>query len=589
MEELVYPFDNEYIIKNKKKLKKELLKNNCSIEKRIAILGGSTTNDLIQVLELFLLNNSIKPIFYESNYNSFFEDAVFENEELDKFNPDIIYIFTTNRNILMYPKVNMDTDEVNNMLDDEFSKYRLVWETLLKKYNVPIIQNNFELPLYRFMGNMDFCDIHGNVSYITKINQKFGDYACGHNNFYINDINYISSCYGLDRWYNQKLWYMYKYAMDILAIPDIAFSVSNIIKSIYGKNKKSIILDMDNTLWGGVIGDDGIDGIVLGNDSPIGQAYLDFQKYLKEHKDYGVILNICSKNDYKNALLGLSHPDSILEKGDFVEIKANWDPKNINIKNLSSELSLGADSFVFVDDNPMERDIVSTSIKGISTPCINTVEDYIRILDKNRYFEIISLSKEDTKKTKMYKENVERNKLLSDSYDYNEYLKSLKMRATINDFEKIYLERITQLSNKSNQFNLTTRRYTINEIESIYKDKNYIKLYGKLSDKFGDNGLVSVVIGKIDKDVLNIELWIMSCRVLKRTMEDAMMNTLVSKCRMAGLKKIIGYYYKTEKNSMVKDFYKDFGFKNISEDNEDTVWSLDISDYKEKECFIEVN
>ena len=589
MKELEFPRNNELLIKNKRKIKKELLTKEGLVEKKIAVLGGSTTNDVLNILELFLLDSGIKPIFYESDYNSFFTDSVFDNPKLDEFNPDLIYIYTTNRNILLYPSVNMTKDEIDNLLNEEYSKYQMVWDNLIKKYHVPIIQNNFELPLYRIMGNMDLWDIHGRVNYINKLNEKFNEYARNHKNFYLNDINYISSCYGLDRWYNEKLWYMYKYATDILAIPDITFSVASIIKAIYGKNKKAFVLDMDNTLWGGVIGDDGVEGIKIGNDTAQGQAYLAFQKYIKEHKDYGIILNVSSKNDYENALLGLNHPDSVLKKEDFVSIKANWDPKSINIANLASELSLGSDSFLFVDDNPAEREIVSQSFKNIGCPNISQVEEYIRELDKNRYFEIISISSEDTKKTEMYKSNMERQKLMESVTNYDDYLTSLSMVATIKPFEKVYLERITQLAGKSNQFNLTTRRYTLSEIEDIYNSKDYITLYGRLEDKFGDNGLVSVVIGKIKKDVLDIDLWIMSCRVLKRDLENAMMNTLVKKAKEKGIKKIVGYYYKTEKNSMVKDFYKNFAFKLINEKNEDTIWELDVSKYQDKKALMQIN
>ena len=588
MQELVYPFDNELIIKNKKKWKKVLLEQENLKEKKIAILGGSTTNDLMQVLELFLLNNGIKPIFYESEYNKYFEDAVFENALLDDFKPDIIYIFTSNRNLLEYPSVLMSESDVNNLLKHEFDKYKLIWDKLKEKYNVPIIQNNFEYPIYRIMGNMDNWDIHGNIYFVNQLNSLFSEYARENRNFYINDLNYLASCFGLDRWYDNKLWYMYKYAMSLSAIPEIAFSVSNIIKAILGMNKKALVLDLDNTLWGGVIGDDGQEGIKIGNDSAIGQAYLDFQKYLKLHKDYGIILNVNSKNDYENALLGLSHPDSVLKKEDFVEIKANWEPKNLNILNLANELSLGADSFVFVDDNPAERKIVCDNFPKIGCPDITLVEDYIKELDHSRFFEIISLSQEDLNKTSMYQSNIERQKVLENSTSYDDYLKSLEMVATIKSFEKVYLERITQLAGKSNQFNLTTRRYTLGEVEEIYESDEYIKLYGRLEDRFGDNGLVSVVIGKINGDTIDIDLWIMSCRVLKRNLEDAMMNQLVEIAKEKKIKKIRGYYYKTAKNNMVKDFYKSFDYQLVSTNDEDTTWELKVKDYKMREVFMKI-
>ena len=219
MHELEYPFDVEYLIKNKKKIKKELLLKEGLIEKRIAILGGSTTSEIKNMLEIFLLNYGIKPIFYESEYNKFFEDAMFGNDELDSFNPDIIYIHTTNRNITYYPTMYDNIEDINNLFENEYQKFAKIWEKLTTKFNAIIIQNNFEYPFYRLLGNRDAWDIHGKTNFITRLNQKFYDYANEHKNFFINDINYISSCYGLDKWENGFYWHMYKYAMEVPAIP----------------------------------------------------------------------------------------------------------------------------------------------------------------------------------------------------------------------------------------------------------------------------------------------------------------------------------------------------------------------------------
>ncbi len=591
MKELEYPFDVNYIMKNKKKIKKELLLNKGLIDKKIAILGGSTTSEIKNMLEVFLLNYGIKPIFYESEYNKFYEDAVFGNEELDKFNPDIIYIHTTNRNIINYPTMYEDASIIEEKLNSEYEKFKKVWEKLFEKFNSIIIQNNFEYPYYRLLGNKDASDIHGKTNFITRLNQKFYDYANNTNNFFINDINYVSSCYGLDKWSNQFYWHMYKYAMEVPAIPYLAFNLANIIKSIYGKNKKAFVLDLDNTLWGGIVGDDGVENLAIGPEVPSGQVYSEIQAYLKEHKSLGIILNVNSKNEYENAIAGLNHPAGILKPDDFIIIKANWNPKNLNIKDIAEELNLGADSFVFVDDNPAERQIVSNYIEGIATPEIDVPENYIRIIDHNGYFEVTNFSSEDLKKNELYKDNAKRSQMMATFDNYDDYLKSLKMKAEISSFKPVYLERISQLSNKSNQFNLTTKRYSLADIEEVNKNENYIKIYGKLEDIFGDNGVISVVIGSIkNKDELHIDLWIMSCRVLKRNMEFAMMDELVRKAKEKNIKTIYGYYYPTLKNKMVSNFYDLQGFEEISCDDEgNKVYKLDISKgYINKNNVIEV-
>ncbi len=591
MKELEYPFDADYLIKNKRKIKKELLTQENLLEKKIAILGGSTTSDIKTMLELFLLNYGIKPIFYESEYNKYYEDAMFGNDELNQFNPDIIFIHTTNRNIMEYPTVFDDSVMIDNLLENEYNRFKKIWQTLYTKFKCIIIQNNFEYLDYRLLGNKDASDIHGKINFITRLNQKFYDYANQTKNFFINDINYLSSCYGLDQWCNSFYWYMYKYALDVKAIPYLSFNIANIIKSIYGKNKKALVLDLDNTLWGGVVGDDGVDNLDIGPEIPGSQVYFEFQKYIKEQQSLGIILNVDSKNDYDNAIAGLNHPTGILKPDDFIIIKANWNPKNKNIEEIAHELNLGADSFVFVDDNPAERKIVQNYIKGIATPEIDIPENYIRILDHNGYFEVTNFSKEDLKKSELYKSNAKRNQHLASFDNYEEYLLSLNMHAEISSFKPIYLERISQLSNKSNQFNLTTKRYSIPDIESIYQNKKYIKLYGKLEDLYGDNGVVTVVIGQEkNKTELHIDLWIMSCRVLKRDMEYAMMDSLVKKCKGRNIKTIYGYYYPTAKNKMVEDFYDQQGFTQIAiDDHGNKTYQLDISNYKNKNKVIEVS
>lgn len=591
VKELEYPFDSDYILKKKKSLKKKLLESSCGfIEKNIAILGGSTTNDIKLVLELFLLNNGIKPRFYESEYNQFWQDAMFENKELEEFKPDIIFIHTTNRNITNYPSVGDDCEKTEKLLDKEYEKYNNMWLSLFKRYNCPIIQNNFEYPFYRILGNKDATANYGKVNFITKLNLKFAEFAEANANFYINDINYQSAMYGLDKWSDQFYWYMYKYALALPAIPYLAFNVANIIKAIYGKNKKGLVLDLDNTLWGGIVGDDGVENIIIGQETSEGQAYSEFQDYLKQLKNIGVILNINSKNDEKNAIDGLNHPDGTLRPEDFIIIKANWEPKSRNILEIAQELNLGVDSLVFVDDNPAERAIINQQIPNISTPVMEKPEKYIETIDRAGYFEVINLSKDDLKKSEMYKENVERNKIMASFDNYGDYLKSLDMHAKIEEFIPLYMARIAQLTNKSNQFNLTTKRYNQSEIEKVAADKNYITLYGKLSDIFGDNGVVSVVIGHILGKILEIDLWIMSCRVLKRDMEFAMMDALVKKAKNAGIETIKGFYYPTVKNGMVKDFYAEQGFTKISEDEKgNTIWELNLNkNYENKNKFIKV-
>jgi len=580
---LTYPFNSREILKKRKAIKRELTEPNAAfIEKNIAILGGSTTFDIKEILEIFLLSYGIKPNFYESEFGQYWNDAMFDTEELEKLKPDIIFIHTSNRNITSYPTVKNSAAEIQTMLDEQFEHFSVMWDKLHDKYNCPIIQNNFEMPFYRLLGNRDAYDMHGRTNFITRLNDLFYKYANEHEAFYINDINYLSADFGLEKWSDTLYWHMYKYCLCMDAIPAFSFNLANIIKSIFGKNKKSLVLDLDNTLWGGVVGDDGVEGIEIGHETSMGQVFSEFQAYLKSLKDLGIILNVNSKNDMENAVAGLKHPEGTLTPDDFIMIKANWQNKDINLSEIAGELSLLPESFVFIDDNPVERDIVKKNLPGVEAPVIGSPENYINVIDKSGFFETTTLSGDDLNRNEMYKANAERSRAQIAFTNYSDYLKSLEMKAKIHAFEPVYLSRITQLTNKSNQFNLTTRRYTESEIEAAANDENRVTLYGKLTDKYGDNGVITVVIGAVNDDALDIELWLMSCRVLKRNMEHAMLDAHVREARHKGLIKLRGYYYKTAKNNMVKNFYSDFGFSLVSQDGDNTVWELDITDYTDK-------
>ncbi len=590
MECFHYPLDTEQLLRKKRRIRKQLQAQIAHpLHKKIAILGGSTTNEVADQLGLFLLNYGIEAEFYQSEYGRYWQDAMFGTPELDAFAPDVIYIHTTWRNIQDFPTVGQEAAAVEEMLEAEYTRFESMWQALAQRYHCPVIQNNFDRPNYRLMGNRDVWDIHGRTNFISRLNQKFYAYAASHEDFYINDIDYLAADYGLTAWGDAFYWHMYKYAMCLDAIPSLASSLANIIKSLYGRNKKALVLDLDNTLWGGVVGDDGVDGIAIGPEVPEGQVYAEFQSYCKALKSIGVVLAVDSKNDEANALAGLNHPDGVLRPDDFVCIKANWEPKDRNLLAIAEELNLGADSFVFADDNPAERSIVAAQVPGVETPVLDGAENYIKMLDHGGYFEVTALSGEDLKKTELYHANAQRRRAQAAFSDYDAYLDSLEMKATIRRFEPLYMQRIAQLTNKSNQFNLTTLRCSEDDIRAMAEDAGCLCLYGKLVDKFGDNGVVTVVAGRQQGDVLHLQLWLMSCRVLKRGMEDAMMDAVVADAAARGIKTIRGYYYPTAKNGMVRDFYAEMGYTQLETDeNGGTVWELEVETYRPRQPHITV-
>jgi FkbH-like protein len=590
MKELEYPFESKYILRKKKTLKKLLLENQKNFRKlRIAVLGGSTTTDIIAVLELFLLNAGILPQFYESEYGKFWEDAVFGNDALDSFCPEVVFIHTSFRNIINLPTVLDTEDQVQCKLDEEFERLRTAWESLRERYNCVIIQNNFERPLLETLGNQDVSDFRGWANFTGRLNQKLYKYKQQTPNFLIHDLEGISGEYGLRKWQDLRYWYLYKYTLHMEAIPEFSYHLFTIIKSIYGKNKKLLILDADNTLWGGVIGDCGPEGIELGEETSKGQAFKEWQKYVKRLKQQGILLALASKNQTESVESGLAHPDSQLKIDDFSAKQVNWEDKASNIFSIISELNLGTDQAVFLDDNPVEREQVRINLPEVTVPDVSCPEQFIAYLREAHLFEITTITEEDIKRTEMYRANQQREAQKQQFGNYEEYLKSLEMKAEIQEFSSLYYDRIAQLINKTNQFNLTTWRITEEEVKKLAGDENWICITGRLRDKFGDNGIVSVLMAELKGHTAHIQLLILSCRVFKRHMEYAMIDDFICRCKERAIDEIIGYYYPTEKNRIVETFYKDLGFMMDSENiKTQTAWKLKVEEYKKRNFVIDL-
>ena len=347
-------------------------------------------------------------------------------------------------------------------------------------------------------------------------------------------------------------------------------------------------MDLDNTLWGGIISEDGFNEIEVGNDSAVGEMYSEIQRYIKQQKNLGVVLAINSKNDLSDVELAFSHSDMNLKLEDFSVIDANWNNKNDNIIDIAEKLNIGLDSIVFVDDNPAERMIVKKELPMVAIPEIDEPERYIKIINGAGYFEVTNLTEEDRMRTLMYRSIEISNEERNTYTDYGEFLKSLNMESSIKQASKEKIQRITQLINKSNQFNLTTKRFTEDEVEKIIKDKNYICLYGRLKDRFGDYGIVSIIIARKEEKKVHIELFLMSCRVLKRGMEGAMMDRLFHMLNSSECNMVLGYYYKTKKNSMVEDLYLDMGFELQECSSNSKIFVISKENYKKKNKYIRI-
>jgi FkbH-like protein len=431
------------------------------------------------------------------------------------------------------------------------------------------------------------------------LNITFAQEAATRPRLLLQDVNGISARLGLRQWFDWDRYFSYKLLLTPEANLEVARSLTSLVNALYGKSRKVLVLDLDNTLWGGVIGDDGIDEIQIGRETPVGEAYSAFQEYCLALRSRGVLLAVCSKNDADIAKSGLAHPSSIIKMEHISCFKANWEPKHENILAIANELNLGTDSFVFVDDNPAERAIVSSQLPSVAVPEVgDQVTRYAAILEQGRYFEPVTLSREDLERASLYSDNARRAVIERAFANYGDYLDSLEMSAEIESFKPVYLERIAQLTNKTNQFNLTTRRYTLAQIQSIANDPEYVGLYCRLNDRFGDNGLISVVLGRWQDDALHIDLWLMSCRVLKRDVELAMLDAIAQRAINRGTERIFGYYLPTQKNGMVAGFFPSLGFEPYFPDEADpgrsaqvegsSVWTLELFNYAKRNKHIKV-
>lgn len=587
------------ILMQRRSLRRTLASAEGLREVRFAVLGGSTTDEIVNLLELLLLSSGFRPIFHQSEYGRFYEDAVLDPQALIDFKPDIVYIHTSYRNIQNPPPISCAEKDLPCYVAAEFDRYRQIWNAIEANLSCQVIQNNFEAPPYALLGNMDASSPSGLSRFVIQLNAAFAAEAATRPRLLLQDVNGISARFGLRHWFDWDRYFSYKLLLTPEANLELARSLSALANALYGKSRKVLVLDLDNTLWGGVIGDDGIDQIQIGRETPIGEAYSAFQEYCLALRSRGILLAVCSKNDHDIALSGFSHPSAILKAEQISCFKANWEPKHENILAIGKELNLGVDSFVFVDDNPAERAIVTAQLPAVAVPEVgDQVTRYATILDQGRYFEPVSLSREDVERAALYADNAQRATHERAFGNYGDYLDSLEMTAEIELFRSVYLERISQLTNKTNQFNLTTRRYTLAEMRSFAGDPAYLGLYCRLSDRFGDNGLISVVLGRQQQNALHMDLWLMSCRVLKRDVELAMLDAVAERAVAAGMRKIFGYYLPTKKNGMVAEFYPSLGFEPCSMSEADpgeliltegsSAWVLELHGYTKRNHHIKV-
>ena len=549
---------------------------------KIAILGDSATQLLVQAIKGYGYNEKINFEIYEADYQQIEKQIIDFNSDLYKFNSEYVIIFESTEK-LINDFYKLDKVNQKNYADTQIERIKNLWNRVNTKLNCKIVNFNYVEINDNVFGN------YGNkvkiafIYQIRKLNLNLMEAAREYKNIFINDVCTLQNINGRNNSFDPRLYISSNIVFNLDFLPLVAKNITDIIKVASGKINKCLILDLDNTIWGGIIGDDGVNNIQIG-ELGIGKAFSELQVWVKQLKERGIILAICSKNSEKIAKEPfIKHPDMILHLDDISIFVVNWGNKVDNIKYIQSVLNIGFDSMVFIDDSSFERNMIRKMIPEIIVP--ELPEDpvgYVPYLRSLNLFETVSYSDEDSDRTKKYQYEAKRTKFKTNFSSIDDYLKNLNMIAEVAEFDDYHIPRIAQLTQRSNQFNLRTKRYTEQDINRIRESNQYITRYFKLEDKFGEYGLIGIVIlKKTNSDSVFVDTLIVSCRVLKRGMEEFIFNKIVNLAASEGCNKINGEFLPTPKNVLVKDIFQEFGFT-----KEEDKWILDIKDYKVRKTFI---
>ena len=550
---------------------------------RLALLGDSST----QLLNIALRGASVDSGFHldlwEADFDQIELQAFDNHSDLYQHKPEIVILFFASHKLLN--NYNKKTPQQQVLFaENHISKLKELIGVIQTNSSAKIICYNQPEIDDTVFGNFSNSVPSSFLYQLRKINLELMNLTESFGNFYVCDLSSIQNRVGRNTLFQPSIYINTEMVLSIDVLPEVAMRTLSIVSALNGKLKKCLILDLDNTMWGGIIGDDGIENIQVGY-LGIGKAFTELQHWAKKLKNRGVILCVCSKNTEHIAKEPFEkHPDMVLRLDDIAVFVANWENKADNIRHIQQILNIGFDSMVFLDDNPFERNLVRENIPGITVP--ELPEDpaaYLEHLYSLNLFETVSYSGNDSERTKQYQIEAQRMAVQKSFVNEDDFLQSLQMTSVVQDFSKFNTPRVSQLSQRSNQFNLRTVRYTEGDIEAIGKSDLHKTFSFTLEDKFGDNGLICAIILKKENDAtLFIDTWFMSCRVLKRGMENFVLNTIAEYGNLLGSTTLIGEYIPTLKNEIVKDHYESLGFSEM-----DGKWTLDVSTYQPKKTFIQ--
>lgn len=567
-----------------KQLKRNLKKDNSGMPTiKVSLLGDTATQFLATAIRGEGVERGYNIDLFEAEYNQVERQVLDPTSDLYQHDAKYTVVFQSTHKLLERYSL-MAAADWSTLAAERIAFIRTICENVSSKiiyYNYPEIEDT----IFGSYANK----VIGSFSYqVRKLNLMLMDLSQEFPNLFICDIAGIQNKLGRDFMFDSTVYVSTEMILSIDALPYVSSRTLDIIASIEGKFKKCLILDLDNTVWGGIVGDDGWENIQVGHGLGIGKAFSEFQQWVKKLKNRGIIVCVCSKNDEDKAKEPFEkNPEMVLKFDDISVFIANWENKADNIRTIQSILNIGFDSMVFLDDNPFERNMVRENVPGVTVPELpEDPGDYLEFLYSQNLFETASYSSADKDRTKQYQLEVQRVATSKKFTNEADFLKSLEMSSEVSGFTSFNIPRVAQLSQRSNQFNLRTVRYTEDQITVIKNDPKQKGFAFTLEDKFGDNGLIAVVILQ-EKAVktLFVDTWFMSCRVLKRGMENFTLNTIVSWATENGYKKIIGEFLPTPKNNMVAELYTGLGFTKLK-GTETVQWELDVEKYENRECYI---
>ncbi len=540
---------------------------------RLALLGSCTLTHLIAGIRVGALRRGIWVEVYEGPYGMYRQELQDPSSGLHAFKPDVLLLSLDAHHL-----VATEGASVEHALGVISDCWKLAKQTL----GCTIIQQTI-LPVFSpLLGNNEHRYLQSPLALVTKLNESLRTLADQHGT-HLLAVDTVAARDGIKEWHDEGLWHRSKQEIHLRVLNVYGDEVGRLLAAIRGRSYKCLVLDLDNTLWGGVIGDDGLAGIAIGQGSVVGEAHLAFQRYALDLSRRGVLLAVCSKNDEVNALEVFDkHPEMLLRRHHISCFVANWEDKASNLRQIARRLNIGTDSLVFADDNPFERNLVRQELPEVAVP--ELPEDpagFAACIAAAGYFEGLSITNEDHQRVNQYRANTEREQLRESTMDMAAYLQSLRMELYCGPFDPIGFPRIVQLINKTNQFNLLTRRYTDTEVKAVMLDPAALHLQFRLLDRFGDNGVIAIVIGKLNAERrLFIDTWIMSCRVLGRQVEAATLNVLANRAGAMGAIALIGAFRPSPKNEMVRDHYPKLGFDEMGEQDGETRWILPLDRFR---------